>query len=117
MSPKLSVVGKTVRNLDTVFPFLDFAVKDDTEEVMLALKAEYGFDDYDGGDVLSRGGEDFNMELRTDHNELGHRVFKAVMITYCPHEEHGSQYNLCPHTALAELSDLLKPAPKTRTRK
>lgn len=117
MSAKLSVVGKAARTLDNVFPFLEFAEKDDTVEVMTALKEEYGFDDYDGGDVLSRGGEDFNLELRTDHNELGHRVFKAVMITYCPHDEHGSQYSLCPHTALAELAALLKPAPKTRTRK
>lgn len=114
MSAKLSVVGKTVRNLDTVFPFLEFVEKDDTVEVMTALKEEYGFDDYDGGDILSRGGEDFNLELRTDHNELGHRVFKAVMITYCPHEEHGSSYKLCPHEALAELAALLKPVTKTR---
>lgn len=114
MPPKLSVVGAAVRNLETVFPFLEFVEPDDTVEVMTALKEEYGFHDYDGGDVLSQGGEDFNLELRTDHNELGNRVFKAVMITYCPHEEHGSQYKLCPHEALAELSALLKPVPKAR---
>lgn len=114
MPPKLSVVGKTERTLETVFPFLEFVEPDNTVEVMTALKDSYGFDDYDGGDVLSRGGEDFNLELRTDHNELGHRVFKAVLITYCPHNEHGSEYKLCPHEALAELSSLLNPTPKRK---
>jgi hypothetical protein len=114
MAAKLSVVGKTERNLDTVFPFLEFEEKDDTEEVMLALKQEYNFSEYDGANTLTRGGEDFNLELRTDHNELGHRVFKAVLVTYCPLNEHGSEYNLCPHAALAELAGLLKPATRAR---
>jgi len=114
MAAKLSVVGKAERNLDTMFPFLDFEEKDDTEEVMTALKEEYNFTDYDGANALSRPGEDFTLELRTDHNELGHRVFKAVLTTYCPHDEHATPYNLCPHTALAELAILLKPSTRTR---
>lgn len=110
MPPKLTAVKKTTaRNLETVFPFLEFEY-DDTNDVMLALKKQYGFTAYCAdSQTLTSEGEDFILSLRVDNDAEGQRVFKAWLTTFAPRDDHGSAYHPSAHDALDELAELLQP--------